>query len=134
MEKITVLDRIIAGATYLTSCWIGAIYLIIMHLMKKNVSMFLYYHIIQAIFIFFGIFVIELLLGLFMQIFNVIPFVNVATRQAYYLFNMPVYMNYSVIQLFVYTLKLYLVITALMGLYSFIPKVSNIINDIVGRK
>ena len=103
-------------------------------LMKKDVSMFLKYHIVQAVFLFFGLFAIQLLLGLLMQIFNVIPFLNVAARQAYYLFNMPVFMNYSVIQLFIYTLQLYLVITALMGLYSFIPKISDIISEITGRK
>lgn len=134
MERITVLERLIAGLSYLTYGWIGAIWFVIMYLMKKDVSMFLKYHIVQAVFLFFGLFVIQLLLGLLMQIFNVIPFLNVAARQAYYLLNMPVFMNYSVIQLFIYTLQLYLVITALMGLYSFIPKISDIISEITGRK
>ena len=134
MERISILERLIAGISYLTSGWVGGIWFVIMYLMKKNISMFLKYHIIQSIFIFFGLFVIQLLIGLLMQIFNVIPFLNVAARQVYYLFNMPVFMNYSVIQLFIYTLQLYLIITALMGLYSFIPVISGIISEITGRK
>jgi len=134
MERTGFLERLIAGVSYLTYGGAGAIWFIIMHLMKKNISMFMYYHVMQSVFIFLGLLIVELLLGMIMEILNIIPFVNVVARQIYYYLNTPLYMNYSAIQIGIYTLQVYLAITALMGLYSFIPKVSNIISELIGRR
>ena len=134
MYTISISDRIIAGLSYLSFGMIGAIYFLIMMIAKKGTSTFLKYHICQSVCIYLLLFAISLVLGFVLQILDVIPFVKVFVRQLFYLFNMPVFMNYSVIQLCVYILWGYLAITSFWGLYSYVPWISNAISELVGRK
>ena len=134
MEEKTFLDRIIAAISYLTFGFVGAIWLIINAIRNKYVSQFLKYHIYQSIFISFALYVVSLILGMLIQILDVVPYVQILVRQLYFVFNTPIFMNYSIIQIFVYTLCGYLIITSAMGLYSYVPWVSGIISEITGRK
>ena len=133
-EHITFAERIIAALSYYTFSIAGAIYYVIMMIMKKNVSQFLRYHIWQGIFLYLLFFILGYAIRILFGIIEFIPIVKVIPRQLAYLFNMPVFMNYSVIQLFVYTLICYLIVTSLMGLYSYLPWVSKIISENVGRR
>jgi len=134
MYEKTAVDRVIAALSYMTFSFVGAVWFIINQIRHKEITVFLKYHIIQSIFLSLALYIFSLILSMLIEILDVIPFVQVLVRQLYFIFNTPVFMNYSIIQLFVYSLFGYLIVTSAMGLYSYVPWVSNIISEITGRK
>ena len=131
-NNIYPIERILSAATYLSSGFVGFIWLIIASLMKKRITPFLMYHIFQSIFLSIAYFILVKLSQLVYVILYRIPLINAIP---YYLnMPLPLFYNLSLIQLITSLIILYLAITAFMGQYSYIPYVSNIIDRNVGRK
>lgn len=122
-NKPYAIERLLSAASYLTAGFVGFIWLIIAALLKKQVRPFLMYHIMQSIFISIVFFLVSHLAGLVYVILYKIPVINAIP----YLLNMPMVAGLSVIQLFTTTIILYLTITSGMGLYSYLPWISDII-------
>ena len=124
-NNASLVDRLVSVATYLTAGGIGFVWLIIITLAKKRTSSFLTYHIMQSIFLSILYFIIQIFCQLIFVILYRIPLIN----KIPYLINMPIQSAYgfSIIQLFTTTILIYLVVTAFLGMYSYIPWVSNII-------
>ncbi len=131
-RKIYPIERIISAASYLTASGAGLVWLIIAAILKRHVTPFLLYHILQSIFLSILYFLIATFAELIYVILYRIPVINAIP----YFVNMPIPLFYglSIIQVFTTTIILYLAITAGMGLYSYIPWVSDIINTNTGRK
>ena len=131
-RQIYPIERIISAASYLTAGGAGFIWLIIAALLKKHVTPFLLYHILQSIFLSILYFLLATFAELIYVILYRIPIINAIP----YLINMPLPIAHglSIIQLITTAIILYLAITAGMGLYSYIPWVSDIININTGRK
>ena len=123
MHKPYAIERLLSAASYLTAGFVGFIWLIIATLLKKRVTPFLMYHIMQSIFLSIAFFLISQLAGLVYVILYKIPLINAIP----YLLNMPLFFGLSVIQAFTTTIILYLAITSAMGLYSYLPWISDII-------
>ena len=125
------IERILSAASYFTAGGVGFVWLIIAALIKKTVTPFLMYHILQSIFISIGFFIITKLFEFIWIIIYRIPYLNAIP----YLFNFPLPFAFglSIIQLFTSFIILYLGITSFMGLYSYLPYVSNIINGNIRR-
>lgn len=123
-------ERIIAMLTYL-NCWIGFIWLIIAAILKKEIKPFLRYHIFQSIFIAFALFIIQMGLNLIMSLINYIPFINRIVNIIFNFFttNLQIFFGYSVIQAFIFLILVYLAIGAVLGKYSYLPVVSDIIKQ-----
>ena len=77
----------------------------------------------QSIFLSITFFLISQLAGLVYVILYKIPVINAIP----YLLNMPLIFGLSLIQAFTTTIILYLAITSAMGLYSYLPWISDII-------
>lgn len=131
-KQIYPIERIISAASYLTAGGAGFVWLIIAAILKKHVTPFLLYHILQSIFLSILYFLIATFAELIYVILYRIPIINAIP----YIINMPIPMLYglSIIQTITTAIILYLAITAGMGLYSYIPWVSDIINVNTGRK
>ncbi len=125
MHKVYPIERLLSAGTYLSAGFVGFIWLIIAALLKKQVRPFLMYHIMQSIFLSIAFFLISQLAGLVYVILYKIPLINAIP----YLLNMPLFFGLSVIQVFTTTIILYLTITSAMGLYSYLPWIS----DKIGR-
>lgn len=110
----------------------GFIWLIIAALAKKRVTPFLMYHILQSIFLAIAYFLLTVLCNMIYVILYRIPLINAIP----YFINMPLPFAFglSIIQIITTVVILYLAITSFMGIYSYIPWVSNIINQNTGRK
>ncbi len=130
-KKPYAIERILSAATYLTAGGVGFVWLIIAAFLKKHVTPFLMYHILQSIFLSILFFLVSILGELLFVILYRIPFVNAIP----YLLAMPVpfLFNLSIVQAFTTLVILYLAITSFMGYYSYIPWVSDIINRNTGR-
>lgn len=128
-NKPFMIERIVAGLSYLTMGFAGFIWLIIGLIRKTHLTQFLQYHIFQSIFISIGYVLLCLILGFLLNILSMIPFINILAAQIALFFNAPVIFGYSIIQTAIYILLFYLAITSFMGIYSRIPWVSNIIDQ-----
>ena len=127
------IERIVVSLSYLTMGFIGFIWLILGAFTKSQSSSFVRYHIFQSIFISILLFILNVLLGIINDVLSVIPIIKVFTQQIYYLFNAPLFMNYSLIQMVMYLFIAYLMITSALGVYTYVPFVSDIISQNVGR-
>ena len=125
------IERILSAATYLTAGGVGFVWLIIAAFMRKHITQFLMYHILQSIFLSILFFLISILGELVYMILYRIPLINAIP----YLINMPLpfLFGLSVIQGITTFIILYLAVTSAMGYYSYIPWVSDIIRQNTGR-
>ena len=133
MRNSSLTERFVASLSYITMGMVGFLWLIIGLFTKLNLSSFIKYHIFQSIFISLGFTVISVLLGWISSFLSLIPFVNKIVAQIVFLLNMPLILNYSLIQFVVYTIILYLAITAFVGQKSYLPWISDVIDKNVGN-
>ena len=126
------IERILSAGSYLTAGGVGFVWLIIAAVIKKQVTKFLMYHIMQSIFISILFFLASVIFNLVFVILYKIPIINTIP----YLINMPLpfLLNLSLIQTFTTTIILYLAITSFMGYYSYLPWISDIIKGNTGIK
>ena len=131
-NEIYPIERIISAASYLTAGFAGFIWLIIAAILRKRVTPFLMYHILQSIFLSILYFLLVTFAELIYVILYRIPLINAIP----YFINMPLpfLFNLSIIQAITTAIILYLAITSAMGIYSYLPWVSDIININTGRK
>lgn len=123
------IERIIAALTYLTMGMVGFIWLIIGLFTKARLKPFLQYHIFQSIFISLAFAVLSIFVSWVSNILSFIPIINRIVAQITFLLNMPVVFDYSLLQAVIYLLLIYLAVTAFIGKYSYIPWVSDIIDQ-----
>lgn len=126
-------ERIIAALTYLTMGMVGFIWLIIGLFTKARLKPFLQYHIFQSIFISLGFAVLSILIGWISNLLSFIPIINQIVAQITFWLNMPLIFDYSLIQALIYLFLIYLAVTSFIGKYSYIPWVSDIIDQNISR-
>ena len=134
--RIYPIERIISCASYLTLGLAGFIWLIVATLLKKRVTDFIMYHIMQSIFLSMAYYVLVLLSKLapvqflYMLLYK-IPLINLIP----YFINMPLplFMGLSLFQLLKVLIILYLAGSSFMGIYTYVPYVSNIIKGNTGK-
>ena len=122
-NNIYAIERLISSASYFTAGMAGFIWLLIATILKKRITNFLMYHIMQSIFISIAYFLFVQLL----RLVAVIPLINIVP----YLLNMPIKIlfGYSILQFLTTSVLAYCIITSFLGLYTYIPKVSEIIGN-----
>lgn len=131
MQKNTpyMIERIIAALTYLTMGMVGFIWLIIGLFTKARLKPFLQYHIFQSIFISLAFAVLSIFISWLSNILSFIPLINRLVAQITFLLNMPLIFDYSLLQSVIYIFIIYLAVTAFIGRFSYIPWVSDIIDQ-----
>lgn len=132
-KSVSLLERLIAAATYVSMGMIGFVWLIFCAVTKTNLKPFLKYHIFQSFFLVMGCFLLNIFTNLVVSILSVIPFINMLVYKLLFLFTAPIAFGFSIVSFCVLVVMVYLVLTSLQGRYSFIPWISNIIDSNVGR-
>lgn len=123
------IERIIAALTYLTMGMVGFIWLIIGLFTKARLKPFLQYHIFQSIFISLAFAVLSIFISWLSNILSFVPLINRIVAQITFLLNMPLIFDYSLLQSVIYIFLIYLAVTAFIGKFSYIPWVSDIIDQ-----
>ena len=135
-NNINPMERIISAVSYLTAGMAGFLWLILAAFMKRTVKSFLMFHIMQSIFLSIAYFLLIELYKLVFIILVKIPLVN--SMILFFnsiIFNpLPLFWGMSLMQIFTSTIILYLTITSFMGMYSYIPYVSDIIKSNTGNR
>ena len=131
-RQVYPIERVVSAASYLTAGFAGVIWMVIAAVFRKNLTQFLLYHIMQSIFLSILYFLLTVFARFIFVILYKIPLINAIP----YYINMPIpfLFGLSLIQGITTAILFYLVITSFMGLYSYIPWVSEIINTNTGRK
>ncbi len=129
----SMLERIIAAASYLTMGFVGFVWLIIAVFTKKVLRPFLRYHVYQSIFLSIIYFLLSTFISLLFGILGYIPFLRRLVGMIAFFFNVPIFGHLSLISALILMLILYLAISAFMEKYSYIPWVSDVINYNVRR-
>lgn len=132
-ESPYLIERLIAALSYLTMGMVGFVWLIIGLFTSARLKPFLQYHIFQSIFISLGFAVLSILVGWISNLLSVIPFINKVVAQINFLLNMPLIFDYSLLQTVIYAFLAYFAITSFMGRFSYIPWVSDIIDQNISR-
>lgn len=127
------IERIIASLSYMTMGMVGFIWLIIGLFTQASLKPFLKYHIFQSIFISLGFAVLSIFVGWVSNILSFIPFINKLVAQINFLLNMPLIFDYSILQTVIYVFLIYLAVTSFAGKFSYIPWISDIIDQNVER-
>lgn len=133
-EEPFLIEKIVAALSYLTMGMAGFIWLLISLFTKARLKSFLQYHIFQSIFLSLAFVVLSIFIGWVSNILSFIPIINKIVAQITFLLNMPVLFNYSLIQSVIYIFLYYLAITSLMGKYSYIPWISDIIGQNICKR
>ena len=128
-NNISFFEKLIAAASYITFGTVGFIWLLLTFLTKADLKPFLRYHAFQSIFISILYFIVSSILGLIMQILSIIPFINKIAGEIYFGLNMPFVMGISIINLIIYMIIFYLALSSLLGRFSYLPWVSEIIKE-----
>ncbi len=131
--KLYVIERIVSGLTYPTMGLVGFVWLIIGQITKSSPTTFTLYHCYLSIFLSLGYVIFNYIFWWIYEIVTHIPFLNVVVAQVVFLFNMPLIIGYSIMQILIYSAIIYLMITAFFGKYSYIPWFSDVIKSIVKR-
>ena len=126
-EKPYFIEKLVSALSYITSGFVGFIWLLLGIFTKSRVRPFMKYHIFQSIFLAIAYFLLCQILGMLAAIISYIPFVNNAILMVAYLLNAPILFGISIIQILIYTLMVYLVVTSMQGRYSYLPWISDII-------
>ncbi len=121
------MEKIVAALSYFTLGFVGFLWLLMGIFTKSNLKPFLKYHIFQSIFLSIAYFLLSALLGLVMNILSLIPFVNQLVLQFTFYLNAPILLGFSLIQVVIYSIIFYLMITCLQGQFSYLPWISEII-------
>lgn len=132
-EPPYLIERIVAALSYWTMGMVGFIWLIIGLFTKARLKPFLQYHIFQSIFISLGLAVLSIFVGFLSNILSVIPVINKIVAQINFLLNMPLIFDYSIMQAVIYVFLTYLAVTSLMGRFSYVPWVSDVIDQNISR-
>ena len=133
INKPYMIERLVAGFFFFIMGMAGFIWLIISLFTKAALKPFLQYHIFQSIFISLAFAVLSILIGWVSNVLSFIPFINKLVAQITFLLNMPLIFGYSLIQTVIYVFIIYLAVTAFAGRYSYIPWISDIIDQNVSR-
>jgi len=126
-KEVQPIEKIIAALSYLTSGLVGFVWLILGAILKLGIRPFLLYHIYQSIFLSFLFFIISFGLKLVLDILSFIPLIGQLISTLTFMFTASVIGGYSILNIIISLVVLYLALTSLMGKYSYLPWVSNII-------
>ena len=129
----SLLEKIIAAASYLTMGFVGFVWLILAVFTKNTLRPFLRYHVYQSIFLSLVYFLLSTFISLLFSILGYIPFLKRLVGIITFFFNVPIFGHLSLISALILALILYLAIGAFMEKYSYIPWVSDVINYNVRR-
>ena len=132
-KKPYAIERIVSSATYLTAGGAGLVWLIIAAFLRKQVTPFLMYHILQSFFLSMGFLLFTIFMELIYNIFCRIPILNIISNIILF-FNISIIYKLSILQIFTSSVILYLSLTAAMGYYSYIPWFSDIIKNNTGQR
>ena len=131
-NKVLPIEKIISILSYLSMGIIGVIWLIIAYFLKKNLKYFLMYNIAQSMLISILCAIFFCLINLILNIVALVPFLAFISAIINLFMSVKVLfilgMSFSVFQIFLTVLLIYIIVGILLGRIFYVPLLSNIMN------
>lgn len=125
-------EKIIAAASYLTAGLIGFFWIILSQVTGSRLKTFLRFHIYQSIFLSILYYVFNAILGIFISIVVVVPFLGSLIYKIYFwLFDLKLIFGHSIVDTFIVAVILYLVLNTFKGRQGNLPWISDIIKSMM---
>lgn len=125
-ERITILNRVISAASYMTAGIAGIVIFLILYIAKIKPSRFFTFNVYQSVFISFAIATLCMAYRIVYQILTVIPIIQKLMAWIDLILNAPFVFGYSVLQFVILVIFGYATLFCLLGRYPRIYKISNL--------
>ncbi len=125
-ERITILNRLISAASYLTAGIAGIVIFLILYVAKINPSRFFRFNVYQSVFISFAIATLCMAYRIIYTILTAIPIIQKLMTWIDLLLNSPFIFGYSVLQFIILVIFGYAVVFCLLGRYPRFYKISRL--------
>lgn len=136
-HKIYPVEKVISVLSYWTFGMVGLVYWIIAIVMKQKLKTFVGYHILLSIFLSLLLYIISNILVLLSNLLGIIPFLKPLIFSLLVIFKSELIsvfgLHFSLVTLITMGLYTYLSVGAILGKYSYLPWVSEVINYNLGR-
>lgn len=126
-HPVSLTDRFVSAATYITAGWGGIVYAVIMYFRKRKISKFTTFNIFQSVFVSLLFFAVSVILGFILKILSYIPLIDYLVVRLTFFFNRPLIGDYSLIQFFVFSVVIYMTFYAALGKIPVLFWISDII-------
>lgn len=131
----SVFDRLISVATYLTYGMVGFVWLLASFFLKADISHFQRYHIYQSLFFTLTLWLASTVLGICFSALGALPLLREVVLNTLMFFTQtPIYFGFTLVHFVLLVFLAYLSIGALLGKYSYLPFISDVIGQNVGRR
>ena len=127
-SNINFTERVVSAISYLTMGWGGLLYLILLALKRREATRYIKFNSFQSIFLSFVYFILAMLFGLIFKILSLIPYLNYLVAKVTQLIHTRFFLNYSLIQVIVFSIIIYTIVFSLLGRYPRIYGISKIID------
>ena len=127
-SEYSITDRLVSAVSYVTMGWGGLVWLIIMAFKRANLSRFVRYNILQSIFVSFLYFILAFLIGVIFNLLSYVPFLNILIAKIVLFFNSEILFHYSIIQILIIGIILYMTLVSFNGKYPRLYMVSSLID------
>lgn len=124
---ISVQDKVISSLTYITMGLVGFLWIIFSYISGRSMSPFAKFNCYQSIVISLIVYVFDIVLNIFLGVLSIIPFIGNFVRN---LFEFPIILSFSIIQLIVIIIMIYTTLYSALGKYPEIPWLSRHIKQI----
>lgn len=132
MQKVLPLEKIVSVLSYFTMGFVGLIWLLISVAYKRKLKYFLMYNIAQSMIISIILYIFKLVIDIVFSIFSLIPFLNTVVAVLNYIISVKLvkiaFLSFSIVELFVFLLLIYISVGVLLSRIFYIPVLSNIMN------
>ena len=132
--KITPLEKIISVLSYFSMGIIGLLWIIFAYVCKRNLKYFLMYNISQSMIISIILAIIKLCFSTILSLLSFIPFLNFITAVINFVISLkiirfyPSGISFTLFELFVFILLIYIVTGVILGRIFYIPILSKFMN------
>ena len=127
-SQVCMRERIVSAISYFTMGWGGMLYLIVLSLKRRQVSRYIRFNVFQSIFLSFLYFILAVTCDAIFKILSYIPYLNYLTAKISQIIHSNLLLEYSLIQVFVFSILIYTIIFSILGKIPRIYWVSDIIN------
>lgn len=136
-HNVLPIEKIISAFSYITMGIVGFLWIIIAHLMKKRLKYFLMYNIVQSMFIAIFLAIFKLIIDIFLSIISLIPFIDFVAAIINILISFKIltipflHMSFTIIELFIYSLLIYLIWGISIGRIFYVPFLTGIMQKVM---
>lgn len=136
-QSVLPIEKIISALSYITMGIVGFIWIIIAYSMKKRLKYFLMYNIVQSMIIAIFLAIFKLVIDIVLSIISLIPFIDFIAAIlniiiSFKILSIPfLHMSFTIIELFIYSLLIYIIWGITLGRMFYIPVLTGIMQKIM---